>query len=245
MQLASSWQNLRPAPVIVFLFGAGFLLSCSPFSLEPIPGPDKQAVGTFSGAAVGAGAGAVTGAQVSAGTGPGAMVGAAFGAVYGMLNGLGVDLIEEDQIRREAEERRTREVAWVQEVLSEHYARRLELHPQRDIFPADWFFDNDSSDLRDSSVILARELGYLTMRRMPWSRIVVAAYVTTKDKNSSYANYVSKRRAEKIADEFIRAGIEPRRLTVKGIPVDEPVLVDPDDSPSRYRQAIEIIPLDR
>ncbi len=218
---------------------------CTLFSDEPIPGPDKQSVGTFSGAAIGAGTGAVYGFQVGAGAGPGAWVGAAFGAVYGMINGLGFDLIEEDELMREAEQQRLREIAWVQEVLQEHYARRLELHPTRDIYPADWFFDADSPTLKPSAVLLARELGYLTQQRMPWSRIVVAAYVTTNDKESAYAQYVTKKRAQEIALQFIKAGVEPRRVLTQGIPVAEPILVDPDDAPGRYRQAIEIIPLDR
>lgn len=151
----------------VFLFCLLMFASCSPFSVDPIPGPDKQSVGTFTGAAIGAGTGAVYGAQIGAGTGPGAWVGAAMGAVYGMFTGLGMDLLEEDEIRREAEAQRLREVAWVQEMLQEHYARRLELHPTRDIYPADWFFDADSSQLKPSAVILARELGSLTQQRMP------------------------------------------------------------------------------
>jgi len=162
-----------------------------------------------------------------------------------MFTGLGFDMLEEDEIRRAAEEQRLREVAWVQEVLEEHYARRLELHPTRDIFPADWFFDADSSQLKPSAVVLARELGSLTQQRMPWSRIVVAAYVTTKDKESAYAQYVTKRRAQEIALQFVKAGMEPRRVLTQGIAVPEPILVDPEDSPNRYRQAIEIIPLDR
>ncbi|MFN8389770.1 MAG: hypothetical protein U0136_05725 [Bdellovibrionota bacterium] len=219
--------------------------SCSPFTTEPIPGPDKQSVGTFTGAALGAGSGAVVGAQVGAGSGPGAWVGAALGAIYGMFQGLGVDLLEEDELRRLAEEQHTREIAWVQELLAEHYARRLELHPTRDIFPADWFFDTDSAELKPEAVALAHELGLLTKQRMPWSRIVVAAYVTTTDKDSAYAQYVTKKRAQEIALQFVRAGMEPRRVLTQGIPMSEPILIDPEDSPSRYRQAIEIIPLDR
>ncbi len=221
------------------------LSSCTPFSTKPKPGPDKQAVGTWTGAALGAGSGAVYGAQVGAGAGPGAWVGAAVGAVYGLFNGLGADLLEEDELRRQYEDQRMREIAWVQEVLQEHYARRLELHPTRHIFPADWFFDADSSKLKPSAVILARELGYLTQQRMPWSRIVVAAYVTTNDKESAFAQYITRKRAEEIALQFVQAGMEPRRVLVQGIPVSEPILLDPDDSPARYRQAIEIIPLDR
>jgi len=219
--------------------------SCTLFSTEPEPGPDKQSVGTFTGAALGAGSGAVYGAQISAGAGPGAWVGAAIGAIYGMFAGLGVDLLEEDELRREFEQQQAREIAWAQEMLQEHYARRLELHPTRDIFPADWFFDSDASKLKPSSALLARELGHITQRRTPWSRIMVAAYITTDDMESTYAQYVTRKRAEEIALQFIKAGMEPRRIVAQGIAVSEPILVDPDDSPSRYRQAIEIIPLDR
>ncbi len=221
------------------------LSSCTPFSTKPKPGPDKQSVGMWTGAALGAGSGAVYGAQISAGAGPGAWVGAALGAVYGLFNGLGVDLLEEDEIRRQFEEQRMREIAWVQEVLEEHYARRMELHPTRDIFPADWFFESDSVKLKPSAIILARELGAMTQQRMPWSRIVIAAYLTTKDKDSVFAQYVTRKRAEEIALQFVQAGMEPRRVLTQGIALPEPVLLDPDDSPSRYRQAIEIIPLDR
>lgn len=238
---------MRVSKLVTLLLVLSFAMlgGCTLFSTKPKPGPDKQAVGTFTGAAIGAGTGAVYGAQVGAGAGPGAWVGAAFGAVYGLFSGLGVDLLEEDGMRRELEEQRLREIAWVQEVLDEHYARRLELHPNRDIFPADWFFEGDSAELKPSAVILARQIGYLTKQRMPWSRIVVAAYVTTNDKSSTYAQYVTKKRAEEIALQFVRAGMEPRRVLTQGVPVSQPILIDPDDSPSRYRQAIEIIPLDR
>ena len=117
---------------IAFCLGG---IACSPFTTEPVPGPDKQAVGTWTGAATGAGAGAVVGAQVTAAAGPGAWIGAGFGAVFGMFSGLGIDLLEEDQINRQIQEQEMRELSWVHEVLAEHYARRMELHPNRDIFP--------------------------------------------------------------------------------------------------------------
>ncbi len=221
------------------------IAGCTLFSTEPKPGPDKQAVGTMAGAAVGAGSGAAIGANIGRSTGPGAWVGAGFGALFGMLSGLGIDLLEEDQLRRFDETERAKEQLWAQEMLAEHYARRLELHPNRDIFPADWFFDADSSQLKPEAVILSRELGELTRQRMPWSRIVVAVYVTSQDPESAYAQYVTKQRAQEIATQFVKAGIEPRRVLAQGVTVSEPILVDPNDSPGRYRQAVEIIPLDR
>ncbi len=228
--------------LVLFLFTS--LSGCSLFTLEPIPGPDKQAVGTWGGIAAGAVSGAVIEKQLYGSVTRGSFIGAAFGGIYGMFSGLGVDLLEEDQIRRSIELQRARELAWVQEVLAEHYVRRLELHPNRDIFPADWFFETDHSELMPQSVILAQEVGKLAQRRSPWSRLVVTAYVSTADKNSTYAQYLSKKRAQQIALEFVRAGVEPRRVMIESFLVDAPILIDPDDDPDRYRQAIEISAID-
>ena len=220
------------------------LASCVPFRTGPIAGPDKQAVGTLTGAAIGAGSGAVWGAQVSAGTGPGALIGAGFGAFYGAIHGLGVDLLEENQLARENQKRYLEELTWAQDILSEHYRRRLELHPSRDIFPADWFFDGDATDISPKAKILVREIARMTRKRMPWSRIVVASYVTTNDLKSPYAHHLNEKRAFKIARSFVNYGVSGRRVFTKSITMPDPVLIDPDDDPFRYRQAIEIIPLD-
>lgn len=218
--------------------------SCSPAAQAPLPGPDKQGAGTVYGAMAGAGAGAVYGAQVSAGAGPGAAVGAGFGALYGMATGIGIDALEEDQLRRESELVEAREQSWVQSILAEHYERRLELHPNRDIFPADLFFVGDEVRLRPDARVLVHEIARLQKKRMPWSRLIIASYVTASDEASDYAKFLNRERSGEIATEFVRAGIEPRRIQTRSVTVPEPVLIDPQDSPQRYRQAIEIIPLD-
>ncbi len=230
----------------MFLSAAAMLLqaSCTPASPAPYPGPDKQASGTIYGAMLGAGAGAVYGAQVSAGAGPGAVVGAGFGAVYGLAAGLGIDALEEDQLRREQELVDARERSWVQSILAEHYERRLELHPNRDIFPADLFFTGDEVRLRADSRVLVREIAKMQKQRLPWSRLVIASYVTARDQNSDYAEFLNRSRADEIATEFVRAGIEPRRIKTRALTIPEPILIDPHDSPQRYRQAIEIIAVD-
>ena len=112
-----------------------------------VPGPDKQAFGTLQGAATGAGAGAVTGFQIGAPTGAGALVGAGFGAVAGGIQGIMQDQSEEQLLALSTQTRRERERAMVHEVLREQYARRLELHPTRDLFPADLFFSGDDVSL--------------------------------------------------------------------------------------------------
>lgn len=229
---------------LVVIFICLLFSACTPFSSEPLPGPDKQASGTLLGAAVGAGAGAVTGAQVAAATGPGAWIGAGFGAVYGMLKGIGLDIIEEEQLAQEAELELLKERAWAQAVLSEHYARKTQMHPDRDIFPADWFFESDKCELKYEAYALVDEIAKLQEVRKPWSRIVVAVY-NKAPKSSEYSEHLATKRAKAVAVQMVRGGIEPRRLLAKGISISQPVLIDPEDRDDRYNQAVEIIALDK
>jgi outer membrane protein OmpA-like peptidoglycan-associated protein len=92
--------------------------------------------------------------------------------------------------------------------------------------------------------LLVETLAQMSRQRMPWSRIVIASYCTSRNPDSQYANYLSKKRAEVVAQEFVRLGVEPRRVIIQPIVTKEPVLVDPEDSADRYRQALELIPLD-
>lgn len=215
-----------------------------PRANNPVPGEDKQFAGTVYGAALGAGSGAIVGSNLALATGPGVLAGAGLGAVAGMLHGMGIDILEEDQIRRKEEERVLRETSWAQEILAEHYRRRLELTPNRDIFPADLFFEGDGTVVKKDSKVLLWHIAQMTRYRMPWSRIIVAAYSTAHDQESSYARHLNEARAKEIATYFIRGGIEPRRISFRPVTLREPILIDPDDSEDRYRQAIEIIAVD-
>ena len=227
--------------LLTILLISVFLLSCA----EPVPGPDKQGGGMLEGAALGAGAGAITGFQVGAGTGPGAVVGAGVGAVAGSIRGLVKDQEEEDLLALSAATRQERERAIVHEVLRDHYKRRIELHPTRDIYPADLFFDGDDVKLRPSALPILREIAVGTRHRLPWSRIVIASYVKAMNDKSEYAQHLAEKRSRAIFDQFVRIGLEPRRLEARAVIVSAPLLIDPDDNPGRYNQAIELIPLDR
>ena len=149
--------------VIPCALWCGFAVGCA----APQPGPDKQFVGAVGGAATGAGAGAVTGFQLGAGTGPGAAVGAGVGAVVGGIQGIVQDMQEQDMLRLAAESRREREKAYVHEILAEHYKRRIELHPTRDIYPADIFFRGDESTLTPAGTAIVLEIARLNKRRLP------------------------------------------------------------------------------
>jgi hypothetical protein len=211
----------------------------------PVHGPDKQFSGELHGAVVGAGAGAVTGFQYGAGSGPGALVGAGLGAVAGGIQGFADDEAEENLLKLAADTQREREVAYAHEILSEHYKRRLELHPTRDIYPADLFFYGDEVKLKQGAEILIQEIARLNKNRLPWSRMAVTVYSRASNENSEYAHYLTERRSQEISNWFARVGLNPRRLESRGVIVTAPVLIDPDDTPERYNQAIELIPLDR
>lgn len=216
-------------------------VGCAPAT----PGPDKQFAGTLEGAALGAGSGAVTGFHVSAAAGPGAAIGAGFGAVVGGIQGLMADQEEAAMLALAAQSRGERERARVHEILNEHFQRRLELHPTRDIYPADLFFDGDGASLRPGAEALLDEIARLSKRRLPWSRLAIASYAKSSSKDSEFARHLNERRSQAIGDRLVRAGIEPRRVVTRAVVLDQPILIDPHDKISRYNQAIEIIPLDR
>jgi outer membrane protein OmpA-like peptidoglycan-associated protein len=60
-----------------------------------------------------------------------------------------------------------------------------------------------------------------------------------------YVRHLTNRRAREIVNELVKAGIEPRRLETRSVIVDAPVVIDPKDNPTRYNQAIELIPVDK
>ena len=243
-QSNSSWSsrvNLSMMVCLAFLAGAG----CSSSSSKPVHGPDKMFSGTGVGALQGAGAGAITGAQLSAGAGPGVAVGAGFGAVVGMINGAMADSSEDAQQRIESGLKKEKKRTFAQEVLAEHYKRRAAIHPARDIFPADIFFSGDAVKMCPSGVSVVQEIARMNEFRLPYSRLVIASYAKAVVPGSSYAEHLTEERAKEFVNQLVRAGIEPRRIETRVVVVDAPVLIDPFDSPTRYNQAIEIIPIDR
>ena len=202
-------------------------------------------MGKIKRALTGDGTGAVTGFQVGAGTGPGAAVGAGFGAVAGGIHGIMRDDLEENLISLANSTREERKRAIAQEILIDHYKRRMEIHPSRDIYPADLFFEGDQVSIRSSSKALVREIARINQSRMPWSRIQVAVYTKAADKSSEYAEYLSRRRAIAFGNELVNSGIESRRVETKAVIVDEPLVIDYEDRRGRYNQAIELVTVDR
>jgi outer membrane protein OmpA-like peptidoglycan-associated protein len=229
-----------------FLIVALALLSGVGCSRQPVEGPDKMFSGTAVGALEGAGAGAVMGFQMSAATGPGAAIGAGFGAAAGAIHGAMRDELEETQMETGVKIRAAQRRASAQEALASHLRRRMALHPARDIYPADLFFDGDSAQVSPRGVSVIGEIARLNEYRLPYSRLVVAAYAkSVGGPDGTYAQHLTDRRSRAFVNQLIKAGIEPRRLETRSVILDAPLVIDPKDESTRYNQAIEIIPVDR
>ena len=209
------------------------------------PDDDRETAGAVQGALTGAGAGAVTAFQMAAPTGPGAFIGAGFGAVAGGINGAVFDSEAKAILKTKQETARLEYRAAVQDILAKYLQQRIELHPTRDIFPADIFFDADSATLTKQGDEIAHELARLNKERLPFSRLVIASYAKSVDENSEFASYLTKRRAVVLGDAFVRYGIEPRRIETRPVVMTGPLVVIPDQPPLRYAQAIELIAVDR
>lgn len=215
------------------------LISCA-----PKPGPDKQFVGTLQGSVTGAVGGAVTGLQVGSGTGPGAFVGAGIGAITGGFRGLMQDRLEEELLRLQVDAAEARGDAFAQRILQEQWRRRKELHPGRDIFPADIFFTSDSVKLSPEGRAVLNEIYTLNKNRLPWSRFGILSYVQASDPNSQYARHLTSRRARAIGDYLIQLGLEPRRVSARSAVIPGPLVLSDKGRGDRYSQAVEFIPRD-
>lgn len=210
-----------------------------------VRGPDKSGLAMARGAAIGAGTGAVTGFHVAAASGPGVAIGAGLGAVAGAVNGAFSDLEESEVAKLKQEIEDEQERASTHHLLAEQMERRLRMHPTREIYPADIFFEGDEVTLSKQGHSIVKELSRINKTRKPWSRIIVAAYVKATDPESNYAKHLSEKRARNIGDDLIRSGIEAHRVLTRAVVLDQPILVDPQDESDRFSQSVEIILIDK
>jgi len=229
-------QYLIKISIIIFIFS-----SCTKF----YPGPDKTFSNGATGAVTGGAAGAVTGFQIGSGLGPGAVVGAGLGFAAGAVHGLVRDRqeVQLKNLQNETVEEKRKAIA--QKLIMENYERRMRLHPSRDIYPADIFFVGGSATLRSCAKDLIAQIVELNKDRMTWSRFAVTSYVKSLDHTNEYAINLAKDRAISIANELIHKGFDQRRIENRAVLIEAPILIDDNDHPARYNQAIEFIPIDR
>ena len=219
-----------------------FTASC--VNQGPKAGPDKQGYGLFSGALFGAGSGAITGAQFGSALGPGAWIGAGFGAIWGSLQGLGLDILEEEDIRLFEILAEREDEVWAQYAFLEHLELKKDLFPNRDIFPADNFFGGDGVTLTEEGRILSKYLARYIFSEKSFSRIQITSYIQTRDQNSPFTSHLTRKRSQAIALIFATNGVEPRRIVLQTVALGAPLVDDKYDFFNRYSQAIEFSLLD-
>jgi hypothetical protein len=210
----------------------------------PQAGPDKQGYGLVSGALIGGASGVITGAQLGVATGPGAFIGAGLGGLWGSLKGLGLDILEEEDLRLLETLSENEDDVWAQYAFLEHLERKNDLFPSRDIFPADSFFKGDTVDLSQEGEILTKYLARKVFCQNSHSRIQITTYIQTKDSASPFTKHITKKRSEALALALSLNGIEPRRVVIQTVSISSPLVDDKYDSYHRYSQAVEFALVD-
>lgn len=204
------------------------------------PAGHRQQEGALGGAATGALAGMVTAVHSGAAYPPAAAIGAGFGAIAGGVKGYFADQLEARYAILAKEKDHQKALLQAQLIVLSQLEQRKKLHPTRDIYPADLFFLGDEHKLRDGAEAIIEEIAIINKERFSWAPLVVASYVQA-GKNSEFAEHLAADRAKVIANKLIKYGISPRRVQASPVVIDQVLLLDPEDRPDRYSQAIEFI----
>ena len=211
-----------------------FLLGCF------TPAGNRREEGAVAGAATGALTGMVVAVHAGSAYPPAALAGAGFGAVAGGVKGYFADQLEAKYQELANEKDHQKALLKAQLIVLQQLEQRKKLHPTRDIFPSDLFFLGDEHTLRPGAEAIIEEIAIINKERFSWSPLVVASYVQA-GKNDSFAKQLAGDRAKIIANKLIKYGISPRRVEARPIIITETLLLDPEDRPDRYSQAIEFI----
>ena len=218
---------------------AALLVSC-----HPVPGPDKSVAGAVLGAGWGAGAGAIIGHQTGA-TGPGIAIGAAFGGASGLLTGVGLDIMEGNELEEQREldamkvqvAANTRNLQVLQDTLDDH-DRRLD----RASFTGQVFFDADSAALRAGSAAELERLAQ-AIRDNPYISAVEVRGHSDDMGNTERNERLSEARARTVATFLANHSISMDRIKVVVNGARQPLASNETEAGRQLNRRVEIIPL--
>ncbi|WP_100313475.1 OmpA family protein [Thermoflavifilum aggregans] len=168
---------------------------------------------TEKGAAIGVGAGAASGAiigKVAGNTALGAVIGAALGGTAGALIGKKMD-----QQKKEIEQS-------VPNAQVERVGEGLVV-----TFSSNVLFGFDRYDLTPDAKKTIQDL-YQILVKYPDENVLIIGH-TDSIGTASYNLKLSQRRANAVADNLIQLGIDPSRITTKGMGMSDPKF--PNDTP--------------
>jgi outer membrane protein OmpA-like peptidoglycan-associated protein len=166
---------------------------------------------TTKGAVYGTGAGAAAGAAVGSilGGGEGAWKGAAVGAAIGGLSGGAVGYYLDQQKKEMAA------------VLERQDRIEREGETLRVSLASDVLFDSGSARLQPGADDKLRRVGDV-LERYPRTRLEVVGHTDNRGTDASNQD-LSERRAAAVRDVLVRDGVNPARITVRGVGETRPV----------------------
>ncbi len=175
----------------VFIFLSLFLVSCS----KPVPGPDKTAAGAVLAGGLGAGIGAIIGNQLGY-SGPAIVLGASFAAVSGILTGIGLDVLEGNQLQTNREIESLKMLHAQNErrllMLEGQSRARLKYIPKTSFLEV--FFDKKRASLRLASVEQIAHIAESLRSRRPGSyKIILKGYSTDFSSRSENLELITAR----------------------------------------------------
>ena len=222
-----------------------FLLFCSSLffvSCRAMPGPDKSLAGMVLGAAWGAGAGAVVGHQTG-NMGPGALVGSGFGAASGLMSGIGLDVAEGVELRRQREldglkiqvAANRRSLESIQDTLD---ARTRRLSMGRTTSRV--FFDKDLASLRAGAVAQLQRLAQ-EIKANPYVG-TVEIHGHSDDTGATEKNYrLSEARARTVASFLGHQGISMDAVRVLSHGATRPLATNETEAGRQLNRRVELV----
>jgi outer membrane protein OmpA-like peptidoglycan-associated protein len=189
----------------------------------------QQQSRTTKGAAYGTGAGAATGAAIGAilGGGEGAWKGAAVGAAVGGLGGTAVGYYMDKQAKE------------MEEVLARQDRLERDGESLRVSLASDVMFESGSARLQPGAADKLAELARV-LDRYPRTRVDVVGH--TDDRGTEAVNQpLSERRAAAVADAMVRAGVEPRRISTRGLGESRPVAGNETATGRAMNRRVEVL----
>jgi outer membrane protein OmpA-like peptidoglycan-associated protein len=230
-------MNLRIISVITLLL----LASCS----KPVPGPDKTATGAVLAGGLGAGIGAIIGNQLGH-SGPGIVLGVSFAAVSGILTGIGMDVLEGNQLQT------NREIDSLKMLHSQNEKRLLyleaqnrgRLHASPKISFLEVFFDEQRASLRLASVEqIAHIAEYLRTKRPGSYKITLKGFSTDFSSRSENQDLITARM--KSVKNILRSnGVPKEVIHLEEVDLEkrkeDQLISEKKDIPERLNNRVEL-----
>jgi outer membrane protein OmpA-like peptidoglycan-associated protein len=184
---------------------------------------------TTKGAVYGTGAGAAAGAAIGAvlGGGQGAWKGAAVGAAVGALSGGLIGHYQDNQAKE------------MQQVLDRQDRLEREGETLRVSLSSDVLFDSGSAMLKPGAEDKLRQVAEV-LNRYPRTRVEITGHTDSRGSDESN-QLLSERRADSVRALLARDGVDPSRITTRGLGATRPVAGNDTTTGRAMNRRVDIV----